>query len=117
MKKLLAASLSLSLLALPLIALAQEYPDPVETICNILNIVKIIILAIGLGIAIIVLIIGGITYMTAGGDAEKADKGKKLIINAIIGIVIVLAAAFILGLVQGLLVSSGVEIFSNPCPS
>lgn len=115
MKKVLAASLFLSLLALPLVASAQ-YPDPIITICNILNIVKLIILAIGLGIGIIVLIIGGIQYMTAGGDAEKANKARKLITNAIIGIVIVFAAAFILALVQGILVSANVTIFTNPCP-
>lgn len=114
MKKVLPVFLTLFLL-MPLIASAQ-YPDPILTICNILNIIKIIILAIGLGIGVIILIIGGIGYMVAGGDPEKATKSKKLIINALIGIVIVLAAAFILALVQGILVGAGISIFTNPCP-
>lgn len=114
MKKIVSA-LVLTLLVLPLIVSAQQYPDPVVTICNILEVVKDILLAIGLGIAVIILIVGGINYMTAGGSAEKADNAKRLIINAIIGIVIILAAAFILALVQGLLVGTGVQIFSNPC--
>jgi len=114
MKKLLPVFLCF-LFLIPLVASAQ-YPDPVVTICNILNVIKTIILAVGLGIAIIILIIGGIKYMTAGGDPEKAKGGRQMIINAIIGIAIVVAAAFILALVQGILVGAGISIFANPCP-
>lgn len=90
-------------------------PDPIVTICNILQVIKDILLAVGLGIAVIILIIGGIKYMTSGGDPEKAKSGRQMIVNALIGIVIILAAAFILALVQGLLVKSGISIFANPC--
>jgi len=114
MKK-IAPVLVLGLLVFPLLAGAQQYPDPMQTICNILEVVKDIILAIGLGIAVIILIVGGINYLTSGGNAEKADGAKKLIINAIIGIIIILAAAFILALVQGLLVGASISMFANPC--
>ncbi|OGZ32324.1 MAG: hypothetical protein A2V69_02490 [Candidatus Portnoybacteria bacterium RBG_13_40_8] len=100
-------------LALPLVASAQV--DPVVAICNILEVIQTILLAIGLGIAVIVLILGGIRYLTSGGDAEKAGSAKNLIINAIIGIIIILAAAFLLALVQGLLVRSGIDMMGNPC--
>ncbi len=43
-------------------------------------------------IAVIYLIYGGVLYITAGGDAEKATKGRTALINAIIGIIIILAA-------------------------
>ncbi len=116
MKK-IAPILILGLLVFPLFVGAQDgdYPDPITTICNILNLIKDIILAIGLGIAVIILIVGGINYITSGGSAEKADGAKKLIINAIIGIIIILAAAFILALVQGLLTNAEVSLFDNPC--
>jgi len=114
MKKAFYAVYGLSLLALPMIASAQG-TDPVVAICNILEVVKTILLAVGLGIAVIILIIGGIKYMTSSGDAEKAGGAKNMIINAIIGIIIILAAAFILALVQGLLVRSGIQMFTNPC--
>ena len=39
-------------------------------------------------IAIISLIIGGIMYMTAYGDEDRIQKGKKIVIASIIGIVI-----------------------------
>ena len=115
MKKLIPV-LVLTLLVLPVVANAQQtYPDPIQTICDILEVVQNIILAIGLSLAVIFLIIGGIQYLTSSGNAEKADSAKKLVINAIIGIIIILAAAFILALVQGLLVQTGITIFGSPC--
>lgn len=43
-------------------------------------------------LVVVYLIYGGILYVTAGGDAEKATKGRTAVINAIIGLVIVLLA-------------------------
>ena len=85
------------------------------TICNILEVIQNIILAIGLGIAVIVLIWGGVQHMTAGGDASKVDIARKVILNAIIGIAIILAAAFIIAVVQGMLLDAAVVVFQNPC--
>lgn len=48
------------------------------------------ILMIAGALAVIYLVYGGILYITAGGDAEKATKGRTALINAIIGIVIIL---------------------------
>lgn len=119
MKKVLPVFLLLSFLALPFIVGAVDpgpvYPDPVTTICKILDAIKKIVLAIGFGIAVIMLVAGGIGYMTAGGDPEKSTKAKKLMINALIGVAIVLAATFIIALVQGLLSGGGVSLIGNPC--
>lgn len=41
-------------------------------------------------IAVIMVIYGGILYVTAAGEQEKVDKGKKIIMYAVIGIVIIL---------------------------
>jgi len=114
MKKALPIFLGLFLLALPLIVNAAVNPEIV--LCNLLKNIEKIIAAIGFGIAVILLIIGGIQYMTAGGNPEKAEKAKKLMINAIIGIAIVFAAIFILDLVAGLLSGSGIGILTNNCP-
>jgi len=46
-------------------------------------------------IAVIYLIYGGLLYITASGDAEKATKGRTALINAIIGIIII-ALAFVI---------------------
>ncbi len=52
-------------------------------------------------LAIIYLIWGGMTYVTAGGDAEKAGKGRIAITNAIIGIIIVALAIVIYRAILG----------------
>lgn len=49
----------------------------------------VIFLILGL-LAVIYLIYGGVTYITAGGDAEKAGKGRVAITNAIIGVIIII---------------------------
>ncbi len=43
-------------------------------------------------LAVIILIYGGILYLSSGGDAEKAEKGKKTVIGAIVGIIVIAAA-------------------------
>ncbi len=55
-------------------------------------IARIINVALGfLGIAVVLLILyGGFIWMTAGGDERKVETAKKIIINAIIGLVIVI---------------------------
>ena len=113
MKKGLIVFLGLFFLILPLMVGAQV--SAVHTICNILEVIQNILLAIGLGIAIMVLIWGGVQYMTAGGDASKVDTARKVILNAIIGIAIILAAAFIIAVVQGMLLDAAVVVFRNPC--
>ncbi len=55
----------------------------------ILRIINILLAIVGL-IAVLFLIIGGFRYITAGGNEETAESGKKTIINAIIGIIIVI---------------------------
>lgn len=45
------------------------------------------------GVVFLVLMVyGGFIWMTAGGESEKIKKAKGIIMNAVIGIVIVLAA-------------------------
>lgn len=48
-------------------------------------------LVLGL-VLLIVIIYGGVLYMTAGGSDEQVSKAKKYIINGIIGLVIILLA-------------------------
>lgn len=55
------------------------------------RIVRIILSLLGL-IAVIIIIIGGLMWMTSGGSPEKIDKAKKIIINALIGLLIVVSA-------------------------
>ena len=112
---------ALTLLVAPFIVSAQE-GIVVTTICNVLQIAKTVVAAVGFGIAVILLIVAGIKYMTSGGDSEKAGAAKGAIINAVIGIVIVVAAVFIINLAQGLVsdvTTDAGDMFNpvgNPCP-
>lgn len=93
---------SVGMMALPLATFAQTSfsiesvgssiglgnADLKQTVINILN------LALGLLalIAVVMIIIGGFTWLTAGGNEEKVDKAKKIISAAVIGLIIVLLA-------------------------
>lgn len=46
-------------------------------------------LIIGGIVAFIFVLLGGWTYLTAGGDSNAAGKGRTMIVNAIIGIIII----------------------------
>ena len=41
-------------------------------------------------VAVLSLIYGGVLYITSAGEAEKAERGKKTITGAIIGIIIIM---------------------------
>lgn len=59
-----------------------------------------------LGIVFVILIVqAGIMYMTAAGDPAKVDKAKKTIMQAVIGLIILVAAysisSFVISQIQG----------------
>ncbi len=58
-------------------------------------------------ISVIMIIYGGVLYVTAAGEQEKVDKGKKIIMYAIVGIVIILLAFAIVNTVLGGLGAGG----------
>ncbi len=62
-----------------------------QTIARIINIV---LGFLGL-IALVLFIIGGFQWMTSGGNEDKTSAAKKLMISAVVGLVIILAAAII----------------------
>ncbi|MFA6132103.1 MAG: hypothetical protein WC702_03545 [Patescibacteria group bacterium] len=62
--------------------------DLTSTIANLIR--------VGLGflgiVAVVIILIGGFKWVTAGGEEEKVKKAKKYIFQGLIGLVIVLAA-------------------------
>lgn len=65
------------------------------------------ILGITFGVAVLFLIIGGFWYITSAGNEENAAKGKTTVINAIIGIIIIILSYVIVNVVSNLLTQSG----------
>ena len=99
MKKIL-PYLGLTLLLVPLVVAAQNGPTrgawTVEDIIAILDKVATWAYIIGVAVALIVIIIGGIGYMTAGGNEDKQKSAKKTIISGLIGAAIIVLAGVII---------------------
>jgi cytochrome bd-type quinol oxidase subunit 2 len=55
------------------------------------NILDVILLLLGI-VAVFYIILYGFQYLTAGGDPEKVKKARSGIINAVIGVIIIISA-------------------------
>ena len=55
------------------------------------NVLNFLLSIVGI-LAVIMLVVGGIMYLTAAGDENRASTGKKIVQYSIIGIVVALAA-------------------------
>lgn len=55
------------------------------------SVIRIILGFLGI-VAVIIILLGGFKWMTAGGNEDKVGEAKKLITAGIIGLVIILAA-------------------------
>lgn len=68
-----------------------------------LKVLQFLLSIIGV-LAIIMLVVGGVAYLTAGGDEERAGTGKKIVTYALIGISVALASLVIVTQVAKLFV-------------
>lgn len=87
-----------------LIRILAKVPDTVGNDNNFKeNLIAILNAIIGvLGIvAVVVIIIGGVGYMTSGGDAGKVKKSKDTILYGLIGLIIVALSFAIVNFVIG----------------
>lgn len=109
-KKVGYAVMMLSVLAMPFFALALNEPSPPITgdaidlseIQRIIETIARFLIVVGVIIAVIFIIWGGIMYMTAGDDEGKAGAAKTRIVNGVIGAAVVLGVGVILQTVAGL---------------
>ena len=62
--------------------------DLKETIAQILN---VLLGFLGV-IAVVIILLGGFKWMTAGGEEEKVGEAKKLISAGIVGLIVILSA-------------------------
>lgn len=103
-------------MAVPTVAFAQGtdlVPTQIKGTNNIIFAVNAIIrfiLIIAFVLAFIMLIIGGIRWILAGGDEKAVEKARGTITAALIGLVIVLLAFAIIRIVE---VFFGVTIISG----
>lgn len=74
---------------------AQDLPSLLVTVINIL-------LSLAGAIAVVFIIIGGFWYVTSAGNEEQAEKGRKALINSIIGVVIIILSYAIVTVIGNL---------------
>ncbi|MBT4349636.1 hypothetical protein HOD19_02540 [bacterium] len=93
-------------------AAAQAGLNTDRSVIDMIAIVINAILSLLAMIFIVLIILGGFRWMTSAGNATKVDSAKQTISNAVIGLVIVVAAyaiaTFVLGAVVGSTSGGGV---------
>lgn len=91
--------LTLSVLVVPTLTSALSVWEPGNTLglgssdlqATVIAVIQWILGLLGL-VAVIMILVGGFKWMTAGGNEEKIESAKKLLTAAIIGLIIVLLA-------------------------
>lgn len=89
----------------PVVSNASKIVDPLggKTAGEIINAIMSLLVVIGTGVTVIMIIWGGIQYMTSGGNEQRTTSAKKTIIWAIIGFSILISAKFIIQAVEAVL--------------
>ena len=104
MKKIFAILMLASLLTMPMIGIADTPTDTapkinvMDSLDNIMNWAFTIIMVI----SVIYLMLGGVGYVTASGEAEKIKLAWQKIMYALIGVGIALLARGLVDLVQSI---------------
>jgi ABC-type Fe3+ transport system permease subunit len=62
-----------------------------------------LVFVMGLAVALLFVIIGGIKYVTSGGDEGKATEARNTITNAVIGAVVIIAFRIIINVALNVL--------------
>ena len=83
----------------------NKYGDETTLASNVTGIINAFIGALGI-VAVIIIIIGGINYMTSSGDAAKVKKAKDTILYGVIGLVICVLAFAIVNFIAGNLLAA-----------
>ena len=128
MKKYLFLGLIIAFLIAPVVVLAGDLSGPLVpcgtkanetpcTFCDLFLMAQTIIDFITTGIfilAVIFIIVGGLTILLAGAVPSNLELGKKIITNAIIGVVIALLAWTVINMIFNTLVSTDKNKFPAP---
>ena len=75
----------------------------VSTLMGLLIVILRYLLYFAGAIAVAFVIVGGYRYVTSGGNEEASEKGKKTLINALLGVVAVILAYTIITVITNLI--------------
>lgn len=96
---------AMALSATPAFA-AFSNPLKFSDICEGMSIVTDWIIGIAAGIALILLVMGGVQYMTSGGDKVAVENSRGRITAAVVGLVIVFGAWLVINTILGIIATS-----------
>ena len=85
-------------------------PDPETDKLCLEHLLKVdftnLLYTLAAGLAIIMIIWGAYQYLTAYGNEERAEQGKKIILWTLIGVIVIILASLIVKTVTGILIIS-----------
>jgi len=64
--------------------------DPLSTTGGVIHQVTQLVAIIAGSVAVIVIVVAGISYISANGDAEKIKKSKNAIIYSLVGLIVII---------------------------
>ena len=95
-QKILTALVSISIIALPAIALGLNVPQTpggnITDVPSLINKILTPIWQIFVGLAVIMIIISGVLFVTAAGNPEKIVQARQAFLWAIVGIIVAIVA-------------------------
>jgi type IV secretory pathway VirB2 component (pilin) len=100
-KTVLASSLLVLFLAGFAVAQATGTQSAIDAICTVLENIRVLLYAIAAGVAIVVITLQGIKWAGSAEDPGARKQAKQGIIHAVVGLVIVLLAVWIVLMVFG----------------
>lgn len=86
-------------------------PERWESVAAILSGAINLTFAVGIGICLVFMTVGGIKYATSGGDQKAAESARNTITSAVIGFVVILAFRLVLELIMKLLGVTTIPLF------
>jgi len=97
--------LFLSLLIPAIVSAAIEIPNPLEaeTIPEIIEAIGDLIFYVGLALVTLMILIGGIMFITAAGDPQKVATANRLFFWTAIGAAVVIFAKAVTGIIAYIL--------------
>ena len=82
-------------------------------VSDVTNILNAIIGVLGL-VCVVVMIVGGVNYMTSAGDPGKTKKGKDTILYGLIGLIVCVLAFALVNFVIGGILGQSTSTASTP---
>lgn len=91
---------------------AGASPAILNNLSSLVNFVINLVFGVGIALALLFVIIGGIKYITSQGDQGKAEEARNTITNAVIGAIVIIAFRALIGLALNVIgVNGGIDSF------